>query len=132
MPESAPARLRFPRGARLTETGEFRRVKEAGKTVGGRYLVLGVLKEAQPDAACRIGIVTSRRVGGAVVRNRVRRRLRELIRHTRPRLCQGAWVVVIARHLAARAALDELRADWLRLAARAAILAKEPEIPGGY
>jgi ribonuclease P protein component len=126
---SAPAitgqpgrRLRFPRAARLSNAGEFRRVKDRGRSFGGRFLVLGVLREASPEQMTRIGLITSRRVGGAVERNRVRRRLREAIRASRPRLRSGAWLVVIARHLAARATAAELQAEWLRLAERASML----------
>ncbi len=119
-------RLRFPRAARLANAGEFRRVKDRGRTLGGRFLVLGVLREADPGRATRIGLITSRRVGGAVVRNRVRRRLREAIRESRGRLRPGAWLVVIARHVAARATAAELRTEWLRLVERAALLVPLP------
>jgi ribonuclease P protein component len=121
-PEKPGPRLRFPRGARLANAGEFRRVKERGRSLGGRFIVLGVLREADPGRATRIGLITSRRVGGAVVRNRVRRRLREAIRVSRPRLRAGAWLVVIARHVAAKATAAELCAEWLRLAERASLL----------
>jgi ribonuclease P protein component len=119
--ETAP-RLRFPRAARLTRTGEFRRVKERGRSFGGRFIVLGVLREAEPGRATRLGLITSRRVGGAVVRNGVRRRLRAAIRLSRPRLRAGAWVVVIARQQAANATAADLAAEWLRLAERASML----------
>ena len=66
----------------------------------------------------RIGFITTRQLGGAVVRNRVRRRLREIVRASRPRLRTTCWIVVIARSAAARASADELRAEWERLAVR--------------
>ena len=125
-------RLRFPRAARLSSPSEFRRVKDRGRSYPGRFIVLGVLREIDPGVPTRIGLVTSRRVGGAVVRNRVRRRLREAIRVTRPRLRDGAWLVVVARHLAAKATAAELQAEWLRLAERASMLtgpAAKPERP---
>jgi ribonuclease P protein component len=119
-------RRRFPKAARLTRATEFRRVKDHGRSWGGRFLVLGVLREAAPsqsgDCRARIGFITSRRVGGAVERNRVRRRLREIVRAQRPRLCADCWIVIIARHTAAAAASAELAEDWLRLAQRASIL----------
>ncbi len=124
-----PRRLRFPRSARLSHAGEFRRVKECGRSFPGRFLVLGVLRDAEPDRATRIGLVTSRRVGGAVVRNLVRRRLREAVRASRPRLRAGAWLVVVARHLAARSTAAELQSEWLRLLERASMLAAPPAAP---
>ena len=86
--------------------------------------MLGVLTGAEPnpEAGSRVGFVTSRRVGGAVVRNQVRRYLREAVRHSRPQLRPGCWIVVIARNYAARATGRELAAEWLKLAKRAGIL----------
>lgn len=131
LPEPARSpRLRFPKAARLTRTGEFQRVREHGRSFPGRLLVLGVLSDAAPsdaDRCSRIGLVTSRRVGNAVVRNTVRRYLREAVRHTRPRLRDGFWIVVVARHTAGRAGGAELVAEWLKLARRAGIL--RPDVP---
>ena len=129
-PASRPAqpRLRFPKITRLTSAGEFRRVREKGRSWGGRFLVLGVLTGAPPDGnhPARIGFVTSKRVGGAVVRNTVRRRLREAVRVVRPHLKVGCWVVLVARYTAAKASTAELAQEWLRLARRASILMSDP------
>lgn len=70
----------------------------------------------------RAGFVTARRVGGAVVRNRVRRRLREIVRRHQHELQDGFWFVVIARREAATASSRALEDEWLRLARRASIL----------
>ena len=120
----AEARLRFPKAARLTTTGEFRRVRERGRSWGGKFVVLGVLTGAPPDGEgpTRIGFITSKRVGGAVVRNKVRRRLREAVRATRPQLRAGCWLVLVARRTAAKTSAAELAQEWLRLARRASIL----------
>lgn len=117
-------RLRFPKAARLTRAREFQRVKEQGRSYPGRLLVLGLLIRtgSAADLSSRIGLVTSRRVGGAVVRNTVRRHLREAVRHARPLLRAGCWIVLIARHHAARASGAELAKEWLKLARRAGIL----------
>lgn len=70
----------------------------------------------------RAGFVTSGRLGGAVVRNRVRRRLREIVRRHQHELRQGVWFVIIARREAATATYGVLEDEWLRLARRASIL----------
>ena len=70
----------------------------------------------------RAGFVTSGRLGGAVVRNRVRRRLREIVRRHQDQLRRGFWFVIIARHEAATASYRALEDEWLRLARRASIL----------
>jgi ribonuclease P protein component len=70
----------------------------------------------------RAGFVTSARLGGAVVRNRVRRRMREIIRKHQQELRQDVWFVIIARHEATKASYGALEDEWLRLARRASIL----------
>jgi len=70
----------------------------------------------------RFGLITSRRVGGAVDRNRVRRRLRELCRLNRSLVPAGWLVVVIAKSSAAAASFADLREEWLLLARRLSIL----------
>lgn len=119
--------LRFPKSARLTETAQFRRVKERGASLHGRLMVLGVLKTDAAGQPARIGFITSKRVGGAVVRNFVRRRLREIARLHRPRMRAGIWLVVIARGSAARADFASLEKEWLSLARRAGALEPPPE-----
>ena len=89
-------------------------------------MTLGVLKNAQTTKA---GLIASRRIGGAVVRNRVRRRLREVLRLTRSQWKAGIWMVVVARPAAANARFEELRQEWLRLAGRAGILIPALEVP---
>ncbi len=71
---------------------------------------------------CRVGFVTSRRIGGAVIRNRVRRRLREIVRQHQHELREGFWIVLVARRDAADANYRALEHEWLRLAKRASIL----------
>ena len=123
MPDEKRERYRFPRASRLSRTAEFKLVKQAGKSWTGRHLVLGVL--AQPEATrARVGIVTTRKVGMAVVRNRIRRRIREVFRLHQFDLISGVWLVTIARPSAATASFQDLERDWLRLAERASILAR--------
>ena len=76
----------------------------------GGLLMLGVLLVEQ-ETAFRVGLVTSKRVGGAVVRNRVRRRLREIVRRHQHALPSGFWLVVIARPDSAQAAFATLDPD---------------------
>jgi ribonuclease P protein component len=116
-------RLRFPKSQRLTLDSEFQRVRTEGASVRGGTLTLGVLKNAGPDALGRAGFITSRRVGEAVVRNRIRRRLREIFRKHQHEVCGGVWVVTIASARTARETSRALEDEWLRLARRASILA---------
>ncbi|HKP93454.1 MAG TPA: ribonuclease P protein component [Chthoniobacterales bacterium] len=114
--------LSFPKTRRLTLSAEFARVKGQGTTHRGRLLVLGAMKN-KDEKSFRAGFITPKHIGGAVVRNRVRRRLRDLVRTHQPRLRTELWIVLIARAYAANATYQELKDEWLRLAERASILA---------
>ena len=116
-----PQRLRFPKSSRLLNSRDFRKVREKGKSSQGRLLRLGVFKDTKSKLT-RIGLVTSKRVGGAVDRNKTRRRLREIVRAVLPSIPPGLDVVVVAKSSAASATFDELRAEWLLLARRLSIL----------
>jgi ribonuclease P protein component len=116
-------RLRFPKSRRLTLDSEFQRVRREGSSVRGGTLTLGVLKNAEPNAPVRAGFITSRRVGRAVVRNRTRRRLREIFRKHQHEISSGVWIVTIASARAARETSHALEDEWLRLVRRASILA---------
>ena len=116
-----PGSFSFPKARRLTRTSEYERVKREGLVRHGKLLVLSaaVVDNSGP---CRVGLITSRRVGSAVVRNRVRRRLREIVRRHQHDLRQDLWIVLIAKREAARASYGSLEDEWLRLARRASIL----------
>jgi ribonuclease P protein component len=118
-----PARrsLSFPKSRRLTCASEFERVRQEGRTHHGGLLILGVVA-AKEVHGFRAGFVTARRVGGAVVRNRLRRRLREIVRNHQQKIVDAKWIVTIARANAARATYRQLEDEWLRLAKRASIL----------
>jgi len=113
---------------RMKRSGEFRRVRECGASFTGRWLVFGVWRAVEPEGQTlsvqppRFGVVTSRKVGGAVVRNRVRRRIRHIQRTFRTQVCDGVWCVTVARFRAAQATFLELENEWRRLASRAGIL----------
>jgi len=74
------------------------------------------------EEPARFGIITSRKVGGAVERNLVRRRLREICRAQCPFARPGLLVVVSAKAAAATATFSELRDEWLLLARKLSIL----------
>jgi ribonuclease P protein component len=112
----------LPAAARLTSGESFRRCIRAGRRAGSRSLVLHLAVDPAVGPAVergptQVGFVVSRAVGGAVVRNRVRRRLRHLVRDRLPELSGlpgGAVLVVRALPAAAEASYDELRGDLAR------------------
>lgn len=118
----ARSHFSFPKTRRLILPAEFARVKGQGAAQRGRFLLLGALR-VREEEWLRAGFVTPKHIGGAVVRNRVRRQLRNLIRMAQPRVERGLWLVIVARAPAARASYQQLRDEWLHLAERASILA---------
>ena len=122
MASSKSSKQSFSKAKRLTQTAEFTAVKFQGKTYRGPFLILGVFVQKEEKAFCA-GFITTKRLGGAVVRNRVRRRLRDIVRKEQSRLPAGLWIVIVARAAAASASHRELKDEWLRLAERASILA---------
>jgi ribonuclease P protein component len=97
-------------------------VKASGKSWTGKHLVIAILERGS-EIAPKIGIITSKRIGNAVYRNKVRRRIREIFRLNRHRIQKGFWLVTIARTSSTSATFVELERDWLRLIERASILA---------
>ena len=114
--------LSFAKSQRLTRASEFERVKQEGCAQRGKLMLLAALS-VQNAGASRVGFVTTRRLSNATVRNRVRRRLREIVRQHQHDLRRDFWNVIIARRDAADASYRVLEDEWLRLAKRASILA---------
>ncbi len=113
--------MRLPSSLRIKQSRDFARVRSEGVSFPGRYLVLSILRGAA-SSGFNFGLITPKRIGVAVVRNKVRRRLREIIRAQQHRIADGCLVVVIARWRSPEATLVGLEKDWLKLASRAGIL----------
>jgi len=95
---------------RLRRRGDFERVFGEGRGYRCREVSVFVLDEPARGRGpgVRVAFVAGRRVGGAVVRNRVKRRLREAYRALEERVAGDADVVVVARRPAGAAGFDQL------------------------
>jgi ribonuclease P protein component len=94
----SPGSAQRPGRGRLSRSAEFDRVFRQGRSHAGRDLVLYVFPRSAETDEPRLGLSVSRKVGGAVDRNRVKRLLREAFARESERLPAGSDAVVIARH----------------------------------
>jgi ribonuclease P protein component len=116
----------FSRDDRLRKRREFEECYASGVRVSGRHIQVFLLADPPgTPSRPRLGISVPRRVGKAVQRNRVRRRLREIFRRTRSLFANVApHLVVNARPSSAGAAFSELLEDYRSAVTRA--LARRP------
>lgn len=106
---------------RLRKSKDFTQVRREGRSWADRLLVLIAHRTHNPTS--RFGFSVSKRVGNAVVRNRVKRRLREAVRtELAPRIDDGWDFVVIARRDAADADYHRLNRSLMRLFRRGKFL----------
>ena len=112
------------RATTVKENYEFRRIYAKGKSGVSPYLVVYCRPNRRGNN--RLGVTVSAKLGHAVVRNRVRRRLREIFRLAQPKMKQGYDVIIVARSRAVNATYRELTAAYLRVCEKLALLEKRP------
>lgn len=115
-PPASPSRRLRPLPC-LRTGGAFERVYGEGQKRVRPLLVAHLLNRGDTEPI-RLGLTVSRRCGGAVVRNRIRRRLREIFRQESPSLSAGWDIVLTARPAASDAPFHELRRQALECVAR--------------
>lgn len=108
----------------LKQNHIFRRLY-ATQAVSNRYLVL--YRRRNHLGQNRVGVTVSKKLGHAVIRNRVRRRLREVYRLHESAFCPGYDIVVVARSACIDVPFDRLEKAYLDLAAKAGIRAGQTE-----
>ncbi len=98
---------------RLSRSRDFDAVYRNGRSVSTRFLVLYRFdREDEPEGEARLGIAIPKRIGGAVVRNRIKRRLREVWRELLPEVPAAADYVLLVRAPLAEA--ESRDAAWLK------------------
>lgn len=99
---------------RIRRRAEFQRVYDSGFRVSSRYSTVFLLPNAQLPG--RLGIAATRKLGGAVQRNKAKRLIREIFR--RNKIAHGFDVVVVPKHELIGASLSVLEADYRTIVER--------------
>ncbi|MEO8260654.1 MAG: ribonuclease P protein component [Acidobacteriota bacterium] len=105
-PNPPSARLR--QNERIRRRPEFKQVYDKGTRIHGRYSTIFVLPNTQ--GVGRLGIAATKKIGGAVERNRAKRLIREIFR--RNKIASGFDVVVVPRRELLQASLSAIEADY--------------------
>ena len=105
--------LAFPREARLVRKNDFDRVYQAGRRFSTSHFT--IFARQNELAVSRFGFSIKKALGGAVVRNRIRRRLREILRGHRQEISAGWDIVVHPKSSMIRAPFATLTQDLVRL-----------------
>jgi ribonuclease P protein component len=114
----------------LTASPEFERVYRNGSVYRGRLFSVHALPNTTGEP--RLGLSVSKKVGTAVKRNKVRRRLKEAFRFSAKRLPDNLDVVISARPAAAEASFEELNEEFLRSVRRFCRSAEARAADGGF
>ena len=110
--------MRLPRTRSMRLKSEFSKVRKEGRSFAGRFLVLSVLPAEELENS-KVGFIVPKRVGNAVARNLVKRRLHGVVAGKVAAIGSKYFVVTIARKGAAEQSFAVLESEWHRLAKRA-------------
>ena len=113
-----------PRLVMITRPSDFAALQRDGTSRSSALLSIRLRRTDLPET--RFGFATGKRLGGAVVRNRVRRRIRESLRALSARIAPGWDVLVIARAPIVDASQQEIAAAIAGLLTRTGVLGPEP------
>lgn len=114
-------RLRFNRAARIKQGRDFSRIRQQGERLANGCLIAN-WQRLPAGAASRLGVITSRKVGGAVVRSRARRLLREAFRLHRQDFDRPVELVLVARPSIVGRSLAAVEKDLLGALRRARVV----------
>jgi ribonuclease P protein component len=121
MPAESPNRLRLGRASRLQQSREFARVRQQGQRLALGCLIANW--HQLPDGASpKLGVVTSKKIGGATERSRARRLLRESFRQHQNEFSQPVELVLVARPSIVGRGFAEVEKDFLAALNRAKLL----------
>ncbi len=121
MAAQTPQRLRLGRAARVKQGRDFARARQEGQRLSAGCLVAN-WRRLPAASASRLGVITGRKIGGAVVRNRARRLLREAFRLHQHDLAGPVDLVLVARPSVVGKGFVEVETDFLTTLRKAGLL----------
>ena len=111
---------------RLKKRYQFNYVYKSGEHFSGEHIVLYVVSSKTKNI--KVGLAVTRKIGHAVVRNRVRRRLREIVKKQVPNLKQNYNIIVVARENVINASFEKLTNEFIKLIKKANLIKDEESI----
>lgn len=108
---------------RLKKRYQFNYVYKSGEHFSGEHMVLYTASSKTKNI--KVGLAVTKKVGHAVVRNKVRRRLREIIQKQLPNLKQNYNIIIVARENITSASFDELSLEFNKLIKKANLIKNE-------
>ncbi|MBC8095643.1 MAG: ribonuclease P protein component [Akkermansiaceae bacterium] len=121
MAAESPKPLPFSRAMRIKQGRDFSRLKQQGQRLVNGCLIANWLK-LPPGSPIRLGVVTSKRIGNAVARNRARRLMREAFRVHQHELAGPIELILVARPSIAGKAMAGVERDFLTTLRKAGLL----------
>ena len=113
--------MRLKRKFSMTRHAEFAQTRKSGEAMGGAYLVLSTLADPKLPHH-KVGVIVTRKVGNAVVRNHLRRRIHAICAKHLSAIEGKRYLVTVLRWRAPQATFAQLESDWLKQARRLGIL----------
>ncbi|MBB5324129.1 ribonuclease P protein component [Anoxybacillus tepidamans] len=110
---------------RIKKNEEFQQVFQKGKSMANRQFVVYVLDRPE-QSYFRLGLSVSKKIGKAVVRNRVKRYIRQAFLELRENVAIGKDYVVIARMPASAMSYDEVKKSLVHVLKKAGVLTTQP------
>ena len=111
-------KLTLKRERMLKRRSEFQRVYHKGKSYAGRYLILYVFNNYHGEKD-HLGFAAGKKLGCAVVRNRVKRLLREAVRLEQEKIPQGVTLLLVGRAATVKAKSPQVRQELVKLLKKA-------------
>jgi ribonuclease P protein component len=118
----------IPSNIRIKKNTDYQTVFKKGKQISGRGVILYYSKNSAQDT--RVGIIVSKKVGNAVVRNRIKRIIREIFRLNWPDIKSGYDIIIITRKSIREKSFHDIEKTFIDIMRRAGLLIKNEDNSG--